>query len=152
MSFRFGDRSLNEMVGVHPKLILVAGVALTRTTVDFGFHDGLRTIEEQRANVKAGVSRTMKSMHLPQADGMSHAMDLVPYVNGQMRWEWDPIYQMAKAVHAAATDLDIDLTWGAVWDRSFLSLDPNKLKAAVKAYAKRHPGKDLLDGPHWQLR
>ena len=39
--------------------------------------ESLRTRAEQEAKVAAGVSQTMKSKHLAQADGFSHAVDMV---------------------------------------------------------------------------
>lgn len=41
--------------------------------------DGKRTVDEQEKNVARGVSKTMESKHLPQADGHSHAVDAMPY-------------------------------------------------------------------------
>jgi len=55
------------------------------TSVDFAVHDGLRRIEEQREYVARGVSQTMASKHLPQADGYAHAVVLVPWIGGRLR-------------------------------------------------------------------
>lgn len=65
-----------------------------------GVHDGLRTAEEQKALVASGASQTMNSMHRPQADGFSHAMDLVLFINGKSR-----LQQVAEAVLQAAIDI-----------------------------------------------
>lgn len=152
-----GKRSKRELFGVHPECILVVGATYVISPVDFAVVDGLRTEAEQEENVRRGVSRTMRSYHLPQPPEhgfpLAWAVDLVPYVNGRPRWEWDPIYGLAGAVHKAATQLRIPLTWGAVWDRPFLELDPENLEAEVTAYVKRRRqlGKSaFLDGPHFQ--
>lgn len=46
---------------------------------DHSVIDGARTPIEQQKNVAKGVSKTMDSLHLPQDDGKSHAVDAVPY-------------------------------------------------------------------------
>lgn len=153
MTFTLGAKSLGELRGVRPDLVKVVGRAIQITEQDFSVHDGLRTIEEQREYVKRGVSKTMNSMHMKQADGFGYAVDLVPYVNGKLRWEWEPIYHIAAAVRAAAEELAVNIVWGGVWDRNLndLPMGPMNLKQAVATYCKRHPGPDFIDGPHFQL-
>lgn len=152
-NFTLSGKSLKELEGVHPKLIAVVERAIELTTVDFGVHDGLRTKAEQEEYVRTGVSKTMNSMHRTQSDGYGHAVDLVPYINGKLRWEWDPIWSIANAMDQAATELKVALTWGAVWDKPMSAYggNPAALKAEVEAYKKRHAGSDFLDGPHYQL-
>ena len=153
MTFELGDKSRKELEGVHPKLVAVVERAIKYTTADFGVHDGLRTLEEQKKLVAAGASKTLNSRHRIQADGFGHAVDLVPFINGKLRWEWGPIWHIALAVDTAATELNVPLVWGAVWDRNMMqyggSID--RLKQEVEAYKKRHAGSDFLDGPHYQL-
>ena len=86
---RLGYKSRRELVGVHPDLIIVTVTACSMLPrgADLTVYDGLRTPAEQRENVRRGVSKTMNSLHLPQADGYSHAVDLVPYIDGQVRWD-----------------------------------------------------------------
>lgn len=153
MTYALGRRSLAQLEGVHPLLQQVVHRAIAITTQDFTVQEGLRTIERQREYVRRGVSRTMKSKHLKQADGFGHAVDLVPWINGQPRWEWPPIWNIAQAVDRAATELGVGIVWGAVWDRRMDQYggSPDALKAAVEAYKVRHHGPDFLDGPHYQL-
>lgn len=153
MTFVIGGASRAKLQGVHPQLVKVVELAITYTPIDFGVHDGLRSIETQREYVRRGVSKTMDSKHLAQADGFSHAVDLVPYIAGQLRWEWQPIYMIGQAVLRSARELGVLLTWGGVWDRvsSALPQSAESLKREVAAYCVRHPGDDFIDGPHWQL-
>ncbi len=154
MSYQLGKASIAELDGVHPAMVAVPMRAIQLTSQDFAVHDGLRTLAEQKEYVKRGVSTTMNSMHMKQPDGFGHAVDLVPYINGQLRWEWQPIYVIAKAVHQAATEQRTNLIWGGVWDTLFNTLDPNNLEAAVEAYVERRKRlgkKAFIDGPHWQL-
>lgn len=157
MAFELGATSRAELKGVHPDIVRVVELAITLTEQDFGVHDGLRTLAEQHALLAKGATTTLNSKHLKQADGFSHAVDLVPYVNGKLRWEWPPIHVIAAAVHQAATQLGAKLTWGAVWDRPFESLvgTPLALEDAVDDYANRRRAagrRAFLDGPHFELR
>ena len=153
--YRFGMGSIKEQAGVHPILLAVANRAIQITTQDMVFYDGVRTLKEQTANVKKGVSKTMLSKHLPQKDGYSHAMDLVPYINGKPTWDWEGCYRIALAVDQAATEQEVAhlITWGGAWDRRLSDFggDVTAYKREVEAYAARHPGKDFLDGPHFEL-
>ena len=154
MSYTFGAKSEAELVGVHPDLVAVVRRALELTAVDFGVHDGVRTEAEQAELVKRGASKTMNSKHRLQHDGYGHAVDLVPYVNGKLRWEWPVIFQVTAAVAEAARERGIMLTWGGVWDTRLTTLGPN-LSAEVEKYSERflakHGRRPFVDGPHYEL-
>lgn len=81
--YRLSPRSLSHLREVHPFLAAVPKVAIEITAVDFGIIDGARSRSEQRRNVDVGVSETMDSLHLVQADGFAWAFDAVPYVPGR---------------------------------------------------------------------
>jgi len=156
MTYTLGNKSRAELAGVHPKLVALVERAIQLSAQDFSVHDGLRTEAEQREYVRRGVSKTMASQHMKQADGFGHAVDLVPFINGQLRWEWKPIYQIAAAVRAAAVELGVDLIWGGVWDRPFEQLpgDAKAIEQAVNSYVARRRalGKTaFIDGPHFEL-
>lgn len=148
MTYALGAKSLAHLEGVHPDLVRVVKRAITTTQQDFAVQQGLRTFEEQKRNVAAGNSRTLKSRHLT-----GHAVDLVPWINGALEWDWPAIYRIASAMRGAASAEGVPIRWGGVWDRQLAELpgDPAGLKLAVEAYAKRHAGSDLLDGPHFEL-
>lgn len=152
MTYTLGSKSLAELNGVHPALVQVVKRAIELSTQDFSVHDGLRTEAEQKALVDKGASKTMDSKHRPQADGFGHAVDLVPYVNGKMRWEWPLIYPIANAMREAAEELGVRIRWGGHWGELTGTTDtPEQL---VKKYveARRKLGKDaFLDGPHMEL-
>lgn len=155
--FELGTKSKNNLIGVHPIIRGVVLQAITLTTQDFGVYEGLRTIERQREYMKRGVTRTMNSKHLKQSDGLGHAVDLVPYIDGSYRWEWKPIYAIAVAVDRAATEQGVAdrIRWGGVWDRNmgqYGTNAPSSMEQAVAEYVKRHPGPDFIDGPHFELR
>lgn len=148
---KLGLRSRMNLRGVHPRLVAVVERAIAITSQDFRVTDGVRTLDEQKELVRRGASKTLRSKHLPQVDGWGHAVDLVPLVNGVLRWEWPLIYPVARAMRIAAETENVPLTWGGCWDMSFLSLHPDGLEAAVRVYCARHPGPDFIDGPHYQI-
>lgn len=150
MAFVLGEKSLKALEGVHPDLVAIVESAIQTTTSDFGVHEGLRSLETQKKYYTSGVSKTLHSKHLKQADGFSHAVDLVPYVDGVLRWEWPLIYPIADAMRAASIRLGIPLRWGGCWDTPMKDM-VGPPKRECEQYAKRHPGPDFLDGPHYEL-
>lgn len=162
MPYVLGAKSQQNLVGVHPVLAMIVRRAIQLTEQDFAVHEGVRSLARQRKLVAAGASKTLNSMHIPMQDKLTgtitlygHAVDLVPYIAGQLRWEWEPCYRIACAMDAAAHEQGHaeKLCWGGVWDRymSGYGGDANKIRGAVADYVKRHPGPDFLDGPHYQL-
>lgn len=155
MAYKLGKKSLKELQGVKCELQMVVKRAIQLTTQDFSVHDGLRTIVEQRHMVRTRASRTMKSKHLT-----GDAVDLVPYINGKLRWEWPAIYPIAEAVRQAANEQGVKLVWGGVWDRIFTDTEA-ATEGLVQAYVKRkrkqyksegRKNKSVfIDGPHFQL-
>lgn len=142
---------MKELNGVKSSLVSVVKRAIQITKQDFSVYDGLRTVEEQRKYVAQGASHTMNSKHIT-----GDAVDLVPYVQGRLLWEWPLIYPIAVAMHQAAEEQGVKLRWGGVWDRSFNELAGTEkaLEQAVEDYVarRRAAGKDaFIDGPHYEL-
>lgn len=153
MTYKLGAGSLKELENVHPDLVKVVKRAIQITTVDFSVHDGIRTVAEQKRYVARGVSKTMNSKHLPQADGHGHAVDLVPWINGKLRWEWEPIFEIAKAMQTAARELGVKLRWGGCWDRVLNDIgDPKREEAAYVARRRAMKRGAFVDGPHYEVR
>ena len=129
--FAFGARSLRELVGggptpLHPSLRAVAHLALCYSEVDFGCTSGYRTLAKQQQFMDAGTSwvrRPEDSLHTS-----GHAIDLVPWVDGQYTWEDVGAFeQVAFAVWSAARELVV----GYQLDHGYVLWEK--------------------DRPHWQL-
>lgn len=148
MAFTLGDKSLKELDRVHPDLVAVVKRAIQLTVQDFAVHDGIRSVDEQKQLVAAGASQTLDSRHVT-----GHAVDLVPFINGKLRWEWGPIYRIADAVRLAARELGIPIRWGGAWDVAFTdSTEPTEDLVADYSARRRKVGKKaFLDGPHFEL-
>lgn len=119
--FKLSKRSINNLAGVNPKLRMVVELALSRSEVDFGITEGVRSLERQKELVASGKSQTMRSYHL-----RGNAVDVVAYVDGKVSWDWGLYEKIAKAFKEAAKELDVTITWGGDW-------------------------KSFRDGPHFQI-
>ncbi|MEY2688674.1 MAG: hypothetical protein RL375_2872 [Pseudomonadota bacterium] len=148
MGFSLGATSLAELNGVHADLVAVVQRAIALSTQDFSVHDGLRTLAQQQALVAAGASQTLDSRHIS-----GHAVDLVPYINGKLRWEWPPIYKIADAVRMAARELGTPIRWGGAWDIDLTTSteSPEDLVNAYSARRRRAGQRVFIDGPHFEL-
>lgn len=122
-------KSNKKLKYVHPDLRKVVELANKNLEgkLDFIITCGIRTPEEQKILVQKGFSKTMNSRHLPgKTNGLSHAVDVAPMIDGVVKWDWPPFHVIAKAMKDAAKKLKVPIEWGGDW-RSF------------------------KDGPHFQL-
>ena len=149
MSFKLSSKSLNKLTNVHPDLVRVVQKAIELSTTDFSVTEGERSLAQQQANVKKGVSQTLKSKHLKQDDGFVHAVDLVPY---PVNWEINAFYPIAHAMQQAAEALNVNIRWGGCWAK--LNGDKRSPMRMVKDYidARRKVGnKVFIDAPHFEI-
>ena len=120
--FTFSERSLNNLKGVHPKLVAVVHRALELSPIDFTVLEGVRSQERQnelwaQGRTKPGPVVTWvqtSGTHGVQADGYGHAVDLAPYPidwNDHARFDG-----LANIMFAAAKELGVTLRWGGDWD------------------------------------
>lgn len=117
--YKFSKTSLTRMKGVHPDLLRCAILALQKSQVDFlvGRDGGIRTPERQKELLSEGSTETLNSKHLPQDDGLSHAIDLWVWFKGRVPWEDKDLWtQLASAMLDAAKELGITIRWGGDWD------------------------------------
>ena len=109
MGYKLGNRSKDNLSGVHEDLVAVVEKAIEITEKDFTVIEGLRDIERQKELVATGKSTTLNSRHL---DG--HAVDIAPW---PISWDWDEFYPIADAMKQAAKELNVDLQWGGDWKK-----------------------------------
>lgn len=123
---RFSKKSLSHLAECEHDLERVVTLALKYSKYDFGITQALRTLEEQKENVKNGSSQTIKSRHLPNENGLSEAVDILIYVDGKHTYEQKYYRKVAGAFFKAAFELGIPIEWGGHWE-------------------------SIFDGPHFQL-
>lgn len=91
---------------------------------DCSVEGGARTLEEQRANVAKGVSKTLDSKHVVTPEHpLSRAIDVAPY---PVRWpavgtssyvhDVARFYVFAGVVKEVARLMALPLRWGGDWD------------------------------------
>lgn len=115
---KLNSTSEARLRGVHPDLARVVRRCVSDwKDPDTGFivTCGVRTLEEQKVLKAKGASRTLRSRHIPAANGYSHAVDLAFSVNGAIRWDWPLYNKLAKAMKAAAKAEKVPLEWGGDW-------------------------------------
>jgi peptidoglycan L-alanyl-D-glutamate endopeptidase CwlK len=147
--FELSKRSLEKLDGVDERLIKVVCRAIVLTDTDFGVVQGLRTVEEQKALVEKGASKTMKSKHL---DGL--AVDLMAYINGRGSWELSVYDNIAHAIREAAVDEGVPIRWGAAWHIPDIRFWPGTMEEAMNDYidVRRAEGKrPFIDAPHFEI-
>lgn len=155
--FVFGAKSEAVLATVEPVLARVVRRALTLTTCDFGAFEGVRTIERQKKLVASGASQTLKSRHLPNASGLSEAVDLVPWIDSdgdgdkEYAWHYGSLIIVARAMHTAARIEGVSIITGSCW-RDLLFITDVETAIAEYVAAKHAIGASpFIDLPHFQL-
>lgn len=154
MAYSLSSRSMAKLEGVHPNMVKVVKRAIELTKVDFGVTYGVRTLEEQEKLVASGRSQTMKSKHLIQESGYSHAVDVVAYDGSEVIWEINVYDDICDAFKAAAIENNVGIKWGAAWSEGDIRHYPGTAEDAMNKYIdlRRSQGKrPFIDGPHFEL-
>jgi peptidoglycan L-alanyl-D-glutamate endopeptidase CwlK len=140
MSYTFGPTSAAKLATCDDRLQRVARRALGYGVMDFAITEGLRTLEKQQEEFRAGrskidgVSKQSKHQQVP-----SQAMDLLPWpakLHGVDVWQDKFRFTlMAGLILAAAAEEGVTLRWGGDWsgdgsnaDQSFHDLPHFELK------------------------
>lgn len=121
---------------------------------DFVVFEGARTQDRQAQYYASGVSQTMNSLHLRHEGAPARAVDLVPVIGGEKRWEIQPCGDIALAMKEAAEGFRIAdrIRWGGAWiTLDVLGEDPlddvdEYLRAEIDG-GKR----GFVDGVHFEI-
>jgi len=114
--------------------------AIEISEVDFVVFDGRRSQAEQDALVAQGASWSGATGSGKLGRHVTgHAVDLVPWIEGKLRWHMPACRRIAAAMRQAAQEKGIRLRWGGTWQM----LRADALVVAL------HPRK--ADGPHFEL-
>ena len=154
MAFKLSNRSLGKLEGVHPDMVATVKRAIELTTVDFGVTYGVRTLAEQKKLYESGRSQTMKSRHLIQGDGYSHAVDLVAYDGSDVVWEINVYDNIADAMAEAANEVGCKIKWGAAWSVGNIAAYTGTMEDAMNEYIdlrRSENRRPFIDGPHFEL-
>ena len=115
MGYKFGKRSLRNMIGIDKSLRRVLFTALKFGVIDFTVICGLRSQAEQDRLYAQGrtepgpiVTWTRNSKHIT-----GDAVDIVPH---PLDWEdHNAFYKLAGVIKSAAVLEGVELKWGGDW-------------------------------------
>ena len=154
MAFKLSSRSLGKLEGVNELLVDTVKRAIEVSKVDFGVIYGVRSLEEQERLYREGRSQTMKSKHLIQEDGTSHAVDLMAYDGSNPSWDIVMYDDIADAMKAAAKETGATIRWGAAWNIDNIADWDRPMEDSMNNYidVRRSQGRrPFIDGPHFEL-
>ena len=151
--YKLSGRSLNKLEGVHPTMVDIVKRAIQLSKVDFGVIYGVRSLAEQKRLYEAKRSQTMKSKHLVQEDGYSHAVDLMAYDGSDPSWDIVMYDDIADAMKKAALETGAKILWGASWHIDDITKWDGTMQEAMNAYIDLRRSQSrtpFIDGPHFQ--
>ena len=154
MAFKLSNRSLGKLEGVNELLVDTVKRAIEVSKVDFGVIYGVRSLEEQEKLYNSGRSQTMRSKHLIQEDGTSHAVDLMAYDGSNPSWDIVMYDDIADAMKAAAKETGAKIRWGAAWTIDNIADWERPMQDAMNNYIdirRKSNRRPFIDGPHFEL-
>jgi len=113
--YKFGKASMNRYISLHDDLQKVAWKSLELGLMDFTIVCAHRSEADQNKayNEKKSKVRWPNSKHNTYP---AEAMDLAPFVNGAISWNWYHCSVLGGIVLATAKILGVELRWGGNWD------------------------------------
>lgn len=122
--YKFSQRSLNNLEGLHPKLQEFATELIKVTPHDIAITCGVRTAEEQnklyqQGRTKAGKIVTkcdgynIKSKHQVKADGLGYAFDIAVIIDNKSNWNKKVFKEVADSARELMKKYNIE--WGGDW-------------------------------------
>lgn len=131
--YRFSKRSEERLNTVSEPLRSVIYKSMSLQVMDFTVLCGVRSLEQQKALLKQGASRTLHSKHLPNINGLSEAVDIAPF---PINWnDHYAFHRLAGVIQSCAALQDVAIRWGGDWDGDNITTDQS-----------------FIDLPHFELR
>ena len=133
-----GEKSKENLKGVHPQLVKLMTEAVKESPFDFRIAQGVRTAEYQNSLYQQGRTKPgkivtncdgikNKSNHQAKADGYGHAIDIFVcgiVENGQYRkfttvegYDTKKMFAVAKHIKEIGQKLGIPVKWGGDWNK-----------------------------------
>jgi peptidoglycan L-alanyl-D-glutamate endopeptidase CwlK len=108
---KFSVRSEIKLSGCHQDLVELFKEVVKN--YDCTIIEGHRTLNRQRELYEEGKSKVLKGKHNSMP---SLAVDVAPYVGGEISWDSSQCYHFAGYVQATADRMGIKIRWGGDWD------------------------------------
>lgn len=125
------QKNINSLKGLHPNLCKIIKTVINNISVPFIITEGVRSTERQQELYAQGRSTpgkvvtncdgvVNKSNHQVKDDGYGYALDLYPFINGQIRihepYVPEILQIIADHIKKRGTDLNININWGGEWE------------------------------------
>lgn len=117
MTYKFGNNSEEALSTVTEPLQKVVRKVLELNVMDMTVICGIRSKAEQDRLFALGKSKTPwpESKHNALV-GKSKAVDVAPYINNKISWNFNDCCFMAGMIIAVGKTLGVDIRWGGNWD------------------------------------
>lgn len=116
MAYVFGKISKGRLTTCDPQLQTVILEVMSLQLMDFAITGGFRNKEVQDEYFRTGKSK-VKWPNSKHNSVPSKAVDVVPYVNGEVSYQRDHCVYLAGLIMAIATELGVKIRWGGNWDQ-----------------------------------
>jgi peptidoglycan L-alanyl-D-glutamate endopeptidase CwlK len=119
MKYQFGRSSRIELETVKAPLRAVCQRALSYGVMDATVIQGRRPKAEQDRYYALGKSKVQwpngkhNTLH---PEELAEAVDIAPYINGTVSWDWKHCLVWAGLMLAAAAELGYKIRWGGNWN------------------------------------
>lgn len=125
---RLSPKSKARLQTVEPRLAKLIEDCIKTFPLLMAITEGKRTLEQQKGNVRIGVSQTLNSYHIPKdGEDFSRAVDVAIFkADGWYSTDIEDYRAFADTVLEEAKNRGLKVTWGGNW-------------------------KTLVDGPHFQI-
>lgn len=120
MKAKYGNKSLTNLTKrVDPRLVLFFMTLEQQPDLpcDWTIFETERSLDQQKVNLKKGVSKTLNSNHIPNSKGIVNAGDIVAYVDGKNTWEEKYYHLMIPIMRRVRKELGLEnvLQFGYDW-------------------------------------
>ena len=113
---KYSKRTLRNLKGLDPRLIIIVSVLIERGNVDLTIIDGLRTAEEQLKHFESGASKldgtNRKSYHQT-----GKAIDFIPY---PFDGNWNNLEQFIRVgeeLKKISKEFGVNCRYGGDWEK-----------------------------------
>ena len=138
--YNFGQRSIDNLKGVHPTLVLLMNASIKDSPCDFTIVQGVRTTEQQKEFYSWGRTKKNpntgkmdrvtnadgvknKSNHQVKSDGFGHAVDLYPFFDGKVQISHPETIKKLKLISEhikkVAKSMNIKIVWGGDFKKMY---------------------------------
>lgn len=112
----YSKRSLENLKGVNPKLVIILAVAIERGNVDFTIIDGFRTATRQAQLYKQGASKC-DGYHKKSYHQSGNAIDFIPYPFDNNWNNVDQFKKVGEELKRIAEEFGINCKYGGDWTK-----------------------------------